>query len=296
MSYKAQEPTISVAMIVKNEQALLSRALKSVEGVDEIVVCDTGSTDGTVAIAKKFTKKVYTDYKWQDHFADARNHSLKKCTGDWILILDADEYMAPGAIAALKRKLVRVAYTCISLKCKPERGSGYHYMPRLFKNKLGYHYRGAAHNYLNKLADVMWDVQLNYGYSPAHNLDPDRTLRILLKDLKDHPTHSREKYYLAREYWYRKDYKNAIKWWELYLQRSVYDPERNDAYLSLARCYHAIGNIGMARALCWQAIEANPEFKEAVLFQAELYGGTLKKRFEAFADGATNRNVLFVRV
>lgn len=295
MSHSKNLPTISVAMIVKNEQALLGRALKSVRDADEIIVCDTGSTDGTVAIARQFTKKVYTDYKWQDHFADARNHSLSKCTKEWILILDADEYMSAGAIAEIKKRLTNPFFTCVSLKCKPEGGKGYHYMPRLFKNGLGYHYRGAAHNYLNKLPDKQWDVTLTYGYSPAHNQDPDRTLRILLKDVQANPDRSREKYYLAREYWYRKDYKNAIKWWELYLQKSIFEPERNDAYLMLARCYHAVGNLGMAKALCWQAIEANVEFSEAILFLGELYGGSLKKRFEAFAQGATNRNVLFVR-
>ena len=80
-------------MIVKNEESCLAKALESVKDADEIIVCDTGSTDRTIEIAKQYTDKVYTDYVWNDNFAEARNHAAKKCTGDYILIIDADEYL-----------------------------------------------------------------------------------------------------------------------------------------------------------------------------------------------------------
>lgn len=83
--------TLSLAMIVKNEEANLPRCLASVQGlVDEIIVVDTGSTDRTVAIAESFGAKLST-FTWADDFSAARNESLRRCTGDWILVLDADE-------------------------------------------------------------------------------------------------------------------------------------------------------------------------------------------------------------
>ena len=82
---------ISLAMIVKNEGDALARCLESVKSlVDEMIIVDTGSTDGTIDIAKSFGAQVRR-YKWRDDFAAARNESLNYCNGDWVLILDADE-------------------------------------------------------------------------------------------------------------------------------------------------------------------------------------------------------------
>ncbi|MBP5974452.1 glycosyltransferase family 2 protein, partial [Brasilonema sp. CT11] len=78
-------------MIVKNEEATLSKCLGSVKNVvDEMVVLDTGSTDSTPQIAEKFGAKVH-HFEWCNDFSAARNEALKYVTGDWILVLDADE-------------------------------------------------------------------------------------------------------------------------------------------------------------------------------------------------------------
>ncbi|MDV2885598.1 glycosyltransferase family 2 protein [Alkalihalophilus pseudofirmus] len=83
--------TISLCMIVKNEEKLLKRCLESVvDLVDEINIIDTGSTDTTIKIAKEYTDRVYP-YKWNGHFADARNESFKYATKEYILYLDADD-------------------------------------------------------------------------------------------------------------------------------------------------------------------------------------------------------------
>ncbi len=82
---------LSLSMIVKNEAKNLARCLESVRGlVDEIVVVDTGSTDDTVKIAESYGAKI-GHFEWCDDFAAARNASLALCTGDWVLVLDADE-------------------------------------------------------------------------------------------------------------------------------------------------------------------------------------------------------------
>ncbi len=87
--------TISVCMIVKNEEAVLDRCLESFAGLyEELVIVDTGSTDRTKEIAQKYTDKVF-DYHWIDDFADARNYAFSKCTMDYIYSLDADEVLNP---------------------------------------------------------------------------------------------------------------------------------------------------------------------------------------------------------
>jgi glycosyltransferase involved in cell wall biosynthesis/cytochrome c-type biogenesis protein CcmH/NrfG len=92
---KYKHPSLSLCMIVKNEEKYLPKCLESLKPlVDEMIVVDTGSTDTTRDIAEVFGAKVF-DFQWQDDFAAARNHSLDKSSGDWILIMDADEVIAP---------------------------------------------------------------------------------------------------------------------------------------------------------------------------------------------------------
>jgi glycosyltransferase involved in cell wall biosynthesis/Tfp pilus assembly protein PilF len=99
-------PTLTLSMIVRNEERYLAMCLTAVRDiVDQIVVVDTGSTDNTVAIARDFGAEVY-HFAWCDDFAAARNESLQYATGDWTLWLDADEELQPDSVEAL-RNLIR---------------------------------------------------------------------------------------------------------------------------------------------------------------------------------------------
>jgi glycosyltransferase involved in cell wall biosynthesis len=92
-------PAISLCMIVKDESACMSRCLESVRTiVSEMIIADTGSTDDTVAIARAAGAQVF-DFSWQDDFAAARNATIERASGDWILVLDADELIAPADLA-----------------------------------------------------------------------------------------------------------------------------------------------------------------------------------------------------
>lgn len=97
---------ISLAMIARDEARCIERALESVRDVvDEMVVVDTGSTDDTVALAERAGATVH-HFGWVDDFAQAKNAALEHCTGDWVLVLDADEWLVSGAeaIAALREQ------------------------------------------------------------------------------------------------------------------------------------------------------------------------------------------------
>lgn len=85
--------SISVCMIVKNEEQVLERCLNSLVGIpDEIVIVDTGSTDKTKEIARRYTHKVF-DFPWVEDFAAARNFSLSKAGCEYIYVADADEVL-----------------------------------------------------------------------------------------------------------------------------------------------------------------------------------------------------------
>ncbi|MBI4912740.1 MAG: tetratricopeptide repeat protein [Acidobacteria bacterium] len=97
-------PTLSLAMIVKDEAKILGHCLASVRGlVDEMVVVDTGSRDGTPELARSHGARV-GEFHWIDDFAAARNESLRLCSGEWVLVLDADE-----TIDALDHPVIRRA-------------------------------------------------------------------------------------------------------------------------------------------------------------------------------------------
>src|SRR3989338_5500840 len=97
--------TISLCMIVKNEEKYLEQCLNSVKDIaDETIIVDTGSTDKTKEIAKKFKARVF-DFKWSDDFSEARNESLKHATKEWILVLDADEIIDKNGLEKIKEAI-----------------------------------------------------------------------------------------------------------------------------------------------------------------------------------------------
>ncbi|MHB8910069.1 MAG: glycosyltransferase [Syntrophales bacterium] len=103
----SKERTLSLCMIVKNEEKHLVKCLRSIRGIaDEIVVVDTGSTDKTIDIATVFGARVF-NFPWTGDFSAARNHSLQQATGDWILMLDADEVISPRDFDELKALITK---------------------------------------------------------------------------------------------------------------------------------------------------------------------------------------------
>jgi glycosyltransferase involved in cell wall biosynthesis len=91
--------TVSVCLIVKNEEAVLKRCLDSLKDIaDEYVIVDTGSDDSTKEIASAYTDRIY-DLEWTDDFAAARNYAFSKCSCDYIYSADADEMLDDKAIA-----------------------------------------------------------------------------------------------------------------------------------------------------------------------------------------------------
>ncbi|MDB9303731.1 TPR domain-containing glycosyltransferase [Nodularia spumigena] len=127
---------LSLCMIVKNEAATLPKCLNSVKGVvDEMIILDTGSSDRTPDIAQEFGAKVY-HFQWCNDFSAARNAALKYVTGDWILVLDADETLSPSIVPQIRSAIESEEYLLINL-VRQEVGaeqSPYSLVSRLFRN------------------------------------------------------------------------------------------------------------------------------------------------------------------
>ena len=286
-------------MIVKNEEALLATCLKSLEGLDEVVVVDTGSTDSTVEIARKAGATVYADeYTWNDDFAEARNFAQAKCTGDWTFVIDADEELEPRGVGKIRAAVAEAPETTLALGVwiKGKGVVSLHTQPRLYRNRPAIRWEGMVHNYLNVAAAKQTDIVVMGGNSPAHKLDPDRALRMLEKAVAKVPTSARYWYYLGREYGYKKRWQDSEVALKKCLELTKWSAERADAQFLLARSLWFQMRGNEARQACLQAIGINPNFKEAVLFMGEMSHEREKKAWHAFAGHCTQEGVLFRRV
>lgn len=154
----AEALKISACYIVKNEAKNLAKSIKSLKNqVNEIVVVDTGSTDNTIVVARKLGAKVYS-FPWQNDFSKARNFALSKAKGDWLILLDADEYFTAktaGNIRQIIRQAQQVDAILIQMvnyDVDKAEIQDYFYQLRIVRNQQGLHYEGKIHEEL-KLSD-----------------------------------------------------------------------------------------------------------------------------------------------
>jgi tetratricopeptide (TPR) repeat protein len=193
------DETISLCMIVKNEETMLAQCLESVSGVvDEIIIVDTGSQDSTVEIAKRYGARVY-HHPWEDNFSLARNQSLRYATCDWIFILDADEVLTKGDHAKLRQAthIPDLSVVSVSVHNKhPLTGEHASFLPsvRLWRRKLNLYYEGIVHNQLmlpQAETVLRADVKLtHYGYGLDKEMMKRKFARskaLLLKQLDENP-------------------------------------------------------------------------------------------------------------
>ena len=190
-------PTISLSMIVRDEDQFLADCLTSVQGVvDEIVVVDTGSEDDTVEIAESFGARVF-HHAWDDDFAAARNRALAECTGDWVLSLDADERLDPATKHEIRTAVAQPgvhAWYLRMVSAEGETPAGDEVrMIRLFRRTPGTRYVGRIHEQVAQdIPNKKWgDCQAifhHYGYDPSiykARRKKERYLHMLELGLKD---------------------------------------------------------------------------------------------------------------
>ena len=192
-----------MCLIVKNEEKFLGQCLASVRGVaDQMVVVDTGSTDRTVEIAKEHGAEVHP-FAWRNDFSAARNAGLEHATGDWVLILDADEELAPEAREKLRRHLAEEAVMAWRLPLVDAGGQaeGADYVPRLFRNAPGLHFTCRIHEQIFTSIEPQcgrWGLEsrlgearlLHHGYTTEMLRDrnkSERNLELLEVAVTEHP-------------------------------------------------------------------------------------------------------------
>lgn len=206
--------TISLCMIVRNEEKTLARCLDSVKDVvDEIVIVDTGSTDDTYHIACRYTDRVYR-FAWVDDFAAARNFAFSKGTSDYLLWLDGDDVLPEESASYLKKEkahmdadvYMMLYHTGFDLTGKPTFS---YYRERMVKNHAGYTWVGAVHEVIVPFGNIVY-LKVGVNHFKMGPGDSGRNLRIYEKLLKNGETlDARHQYYYARELYDHGEYQKA---------------------------------------------------------------------------------------
>lgn len=242
-------PTISLCMIVKNEEMNIARCLDSVaELVEEIIIVDTGSTDRTVEIVSGYTSQVYL-YQWKDDFSDARNYSFSKASMDYCMWMDADDVLEEAEkdkFLQLKQSLssdtdiVMMKYnTAFDEAGKP---SFSYFRERWIRNCERYRWIGAVHEVIPPNGKVLYsDIAVSHKKINAG--DPDRNLRIYRKMIADGKIlEPRQQYYYGRELYYHGQYEEAVSVLEQFLlSADGWIENKIEACSICANCYYRLG-------------------------------------------------------
>lgn len=223
---------LSLCMIVKNEEDCIARCLNSVKHVvDEMIIVDTGSTDDTTQICRDLGANVLS-YKWNNHFAEARNFGLQQATGDWILWLDADEEVDASDAEKLKELLETKDYDLYSIQLMNYYGKKvdpYQVIqmahPRLFRNHIGFQFKNAIHESLN-ISEILASKAMqkrmtlaqikvhHYGYLDTvvdKKKKADRNIALLKKQLRVHDQDPWLHYHMASECYRAKQYERSFQ-------------------------------------------------------------------------------------
>lgn len=193
LKFEPTENTISLCMIVKNESKNIKNALESARPlVQELIVVDTGSTDGTQELAKQVTDQVY-DYQWCDDFSAARNFAIEKAKGKWILFLDGDEVAPPETLQYLYKLIQTPNLAAVLLPVKnihiptPQNPSGFHYSEtyRLFLNTPEIRFSGCVHEDIAPSLEKFCKSQKNLVTVRSEQFITNLGFLIKPKELKD---------------------------------------------------------------------------------------------------------------
>ncbi len=235
--------TVSVALIAKDEEAVIRRCLSGVRCfADEIIVVDTGSKDRTAEISREMGAQLY-DFPWQDDFAAARNFSFSKATMEYIFWLDADDVIDEenqNKLSELKAQLTSDV-DVVMMRYEMAHASGEAPLvferERLLRRDRHFHWQGRVHESIEISGKILHsDVTICHRKEVVN--DPHRNLRIFETMQKQHETFTpRDVYYHARELFWHERYEEAIHRYKQFLNTDGWVEDQVQACYDLGVCY-----------------------------------------------------------
>lgn len=275
--------TISLAVIAKNEARTLGRCLESVRGaVDEIVVVDTGSTDGTRRVAADYTDRVF-DFAWSDDFAAARQFAFDQTTGDWVLWLDADDVVI-GAdriralVAGASGDVAGFYWRYVLGRDAAGTPTVEFWRERCVRNDGRFRWVGRVHEVLvaPRPAALVRSAAVTVEHHPEADRGPGeqgRNLRLLEAEVAaaGEAIEPRRLFYLGREYADAGDADKAIGAFDRYLAVGTWDDERYAAQTRIADLHRGQARYAEAIDADLRALAILPRWPDAYFGLAKSY-------------------------
>ncbi|MCU7667915.1 glycosyltransferase [Bacillus thuringiensis] len=277
--------TISLCMIVKDEEKRLPNCLESVKDlVDEIIIVDTGSTDKTEDIAKDFGAQIY-HFEWIHDFAAARNFSLEKATKDWILWLDADESIEKININELKEKLETTSHLGFEVEIHnilvENQAPLIHKSIRLFKNELNINFMNKVHeqpsihnNNIPYYEVGLLPITVNHiGYREDVVIDKDnkdRNFKILKEELKHNPNNRFLHFNMANEYLRNEDYHNALYHYKIATNNKKDNEMLSHSLLKMVLALYELKRFDEMFELLNEGQKRFPDYTDIYYIQADI--------------------------
>ena len=285
--------TLSLCMIVRDEEKRLGRCLDSVKNLaDEIVIVDTGSRDKTVEVAQKYDAKIGY-FEWCDDFAAARNKSIELASSDWILWLDADDILPEESHKPIRNAIDQdknQAYFFILDDRGYEEVSCLQL--RLFPNLPGVHFQMPVHEQVSPsleslgLQMIQTEIRVQHtGYTTPEVVaaKKDRYLKIMEKWIEKHPEDYMERSHVALTYYSVGRLAEAEEVYRIILEETDCYADRNwivytTALLFLGRTYIKMDRLDEALEYLKKAEEVDSKYMLTQLSLAEVYAKLLKPK------------------
>ncbi len=307
--------SLSVCVITKNESKFIEACLASVQSIaHEIIVVDSGSTDDTLAIAARFNARIFS-IEWRNDYAWARNQAIAQCQGDWILFLDADEYLQhPAQLARIIRQTRNKAVGGYLIERTDiyrhkENGLIIHYpvgLVRLFRNHRGYAYVGSVHEQINtaitnkghqigivKKASIVHQVHMSS--DDFLQSKQERYLQLINKEIEKDPANYWMLYQKAKTHWFLQEREMALQLFaNLASDAACPLVLRCSGYCNQAVLLMEAGQLEAAIASVQKSLALNPQQSLGmmvwgnILYKADRY----KESIKAFKQVKTSINKL----
>jgi glycosyltransferase involved in cell wall biosynthesis len=275
--------TVSVALIVRDEERTLGRCLDSLAGaVDEFVVVDTGSLDATKQVARRYTDRVF-DFEWRQDFAAARQFAFERATGEWIAWVDADDVVVNAerirpALAAADPSTSGFYWRYVYERDGWGNPLCELWRERCVRNDGEFRWEGRVHEVLThrRPSVVLRDESVYVEHRRERALIPQklrRNLSILEAEHREPGADSnpRHLFYLASEYASAGETEKALGCFYKYLRVAEWDDERYQAQTRVAALYRSLRRYAQALDADLSALKICPHWPDAYFGLAQTY-------------------------
>jgi glycosyltransferase involved in cell wall biosynthesis len=283
------KPVLSICMMVKNEEGNLVRCLESLKPLmaavpSELIVVDTGSDDDTVAIARRYTDKIYF-HPWNDNFSAMRNITIGYATGTWVLIIDADEELTKtdGLIGFFGKKHPANVGGAAMLVKNYTSAQAYVVLisVRLFRRAKDFRYQGVVHNspVFKGTVEAVDSTLSHYGYISEDKELMERkfarTGALLRQELEKDPENIYYRYQLSVSYSMHQDweesYEEICKAYDLLKTKGLEPSRYIYIYCQYAKACIRRSLFKRAIEICREGIALEPEYIDLYFYMAQAH-------------------------